>query len=68
MPDLEGKKQEAKLVKPETLIFHATLHQKLRTGGLQALSPLGSEALGLPLRLRGCVLAYFQPLTPHQMR
>lgn len=54
MPDLEGKKQETKLVKAETLIFHTILHQKLwkGDGGGEAGSPssllLGSEALGFP--------------------
>ena len=50
MLDLEGKKQETKLAKPETLIFHAIQHQKLWTGGLQALLflLLRNEALGLP--------------------
>ena len=50
MADLEGKKQETKPAKPETLIFHAIQHQKLRTVGLQALLSLllGNEAMGLP--------------------
>ena len=55
MADLEGKKQETKPAKPETLIFHAIQHQKLRTVGLQALLSSFSAIL-TQLSLSTCFL------------
>lgn len=69
MPDLEGKKLETKLVKPETLIFHAVRHQKLRTGmgwwggARRSSSPtsLRKGSPGLSSGFRGRFLADSQP-------